>query len=147
MLSVTQSVWVPELSESRYSAVTGRVNILFPYFTDQREKLTMNIEDKSIGATVRILDFQECRSTLGRKCGGRRPVIARKKDHLSLGPSTADTCHDGLDGVCPFVDVGDVVGLYSCYFGAQELMEYTCWITSFMIPNTIFVLLAYLVAS
>ena len=112
MLSVTQSVWVPELSESRYSV--GWVNMTFP--NSKEGTLTVDIKYEPIGASIRVLDFEQCRAALGREGRGRSPVVAGEENHLGFGTCAADASHDGLDSVCPFVDVGDVVGLFVCYY-------------------------------
>lgn len=71
----------------------------------------MNIKDKSIGSSIGVLDVEQGGTALGGECCGRSPVVAGDEDHLCRGAAVADPIHHGLDGLCPFVDVGDVMRL------------------------------------
>ena len=71
----------------------------------------MYVKDDTVGTSVGVLDFKQGRAALGRHLLRRSPIIAGNEDDLCFGAGIADGSYNSLNGVCPFVNVRNVVGL------------------------------------
>ncbi len=99
----------------------------------------MDVKDQTVCGTVGILNLEKSWAALGRERSGRGPVISGQEDKLLLCGSP-DGSDDGLDSVCPLVDIWNVVGLV-CSVNTGGSLDCTgsgSLRTSFMIPKTIF---------
>jgi hypothetical protein len=74
-------------------------------------QVLVHVHDEVVGGAVRVLDLVQSRCGAGRDeclCAGE--ALAGHQNQVVLCGGSADGGYDGLDGVGPLVDVGDVLG-------------------------------------
>jgi hypothetical protein len=73
-------------------------------------QVLVHVHDEVVGGAIGVLDL--CQSCCGagrdeRLCACE--ALAGHQNHVVLGTSSTDGSHDGLDGIGPLADVGDVL--------------------------------------
>jgi len=73
-------------------------------------KVLVYIHDEVGGGAIRVLDsVQSFRRARRHECLSTGVALTRHQDDVAFGSSATDGSYDILDGLCPFLDVGNVL--------------------------------------